>query len=184
MVESVRVKMIEINRNCPSTPSIDDLKLPIFSPQDQSSLIRENKSDDVFHGTVLPLNLTDLQSPLSNVSWTEEIRRESFSNNFSSLKTMISQIQLKVAAAFLSETEFLQQREEKLEFQEKILAERQDKLRSIRREREQIEKDFSRIKSRLDSAVVEVTKFESEGVSIEDTSLLSNSFSLGFRARS
>ena len=173
--------MMDINRTCPKTPSIDDLKAPIFTPRERSTLIHPNKSSAESNRSAFALNLTnfsDIQSPIENISVHEQLRLEreiaqqssvitqdSFCSTYTNLQTMISQMQLKVAAAFLQETEYLQQREQTLEYEEKILSEKNEKLFHLRNEREQIQKEFSQIKDRLDSAVVEVTKFQTDGVS-------------------
>lgn len=172
---------MEINRNCPITPSSDDVKPPIFTPGDQcSSIIIPNESIDDINRNIYALNLThitDNGTPIHNFSLNEQLRlerdiahqtslitRDSFTTTYSSLQTMLSQMQLKVAAAFLQETEYLQQREQRLEYEEQFLIERQNKLENIRHERQRIEEDFKQIKDRLESAVLQVTKFKTDGV--------------------
>lgn len=162
---------MEINRNCPTTPSFDDLKPPIFTPRECSSTT---------HSNAYALNLThitDLHTPINSLSLNEQLRlerdiahqssvktRDSFTTTYSSLQTMLSQMQLKVAAAYLQETEYLQQREERLGYEEHMLTERQNQLDNLRHERERMEEDFIQIKDRLESAVIQVTKFKTDGV--------------------
>ena len=171
---------MEINRNCPTTPSFDDLKPPIFTPRECSSVTLPNSSSAESHPNVYALNLThitDLHTPMNSLSLNEQLRRErdithqtsmktrdSFRMTYSSLQTMLSQMQLKVAAAFLQETEYLQQREERLQYEEHILVDRQKQLENLHHERERIEEDFNHIKDRLESAVIQVTKFQTDGV--------------------
>jgi hypothetical protein len=173
---------MEINRNCPTTPSLNDLKAPIFTPREQSSLIIPNESSAESNPNVYALNLThitDIHTPINSLSLNEQLRlerdiahqssvitRDSFTTTYSSLQTMVSQMQLKVAAAFLQETEYLQQREQRLEYDEQFLVERQKQLENIRHERERIEEDFIQIKDRLESAVIQVTKFKTDGVNL------------------
>lgn len=171
---------MEINRNCPSTPSLDDLKPVILTPKDDFPSVLPNASSANSQRNLYALNITQLsevQSPLNNVSLNEQLRlereiahqssvitRDSFTTTYSSLQTMISQMQLKVAAAFLQETEYLSHREQRLDFDEQILVERTKQLEQIRHDRKQIQEDFNRIKDRLEHAVIEVTKFQTNGV--------------------
>ena len=168
---------MEINRDCPRTPTFDDLKPPIFTPRDKSSPNLRSESSSDLPRPIYALNLTDIQTPRYSLSFNEQLRRErdiahqssvitqdSFATTYSNVQTMISQMQLKVAAAFLQETEYLQQREERIEFEEKLLTDRQKQLDNLRQERERIEHDFCQIKQRLESAIVQVTKFKTDGV--------------------
>lgn len=171
---------MEVNRDCPSTPSLDDLKPPIFTPRERSPLVLPNNSSATSQRSAYALNiphLGELHSPLNPVSFHEQfpsegnianqssvITGDSFTTTYSSLQTMISQMQLKVAAAFLQETEYLQHREQRLEYEEQLLSERTKQLEKIRQERARIERDFTQIKDRLEEAVLEVTKFQTNGV--------------------
>jgi hypothetical protein len=172
---------MDVNRNYPTTPSLDDLKPPIFTPREQSSsIIPTNESSAESHSNVYALNLThitELHTPINSLSLNEQLRlerdiahqssiktRDSFTTTYSSLQTMLSQMQLKVAAAFLQETEYLQQREQRLQYEEQVFIERQRQLENIRHERERMEEDFIQIKDRLESAVKQVTKFKTDGV--------------------
>jgi hypothetical protein len=171
---------MDVNRNCPRTPSLDDLKPPIFTPREQSSSIIPNESSAEINLNEYALNLThitELHTPINSLSLNEQLRlerdiahqlsvktRDSFTTTYSSLQTMLSQMQLKVAAAFLQETEYLQQREQRLQYEEHFLVERQKQLNNIRHERERMEEDFIQIKDRLESAVKQVTKFKTNGV--------------------
>ena len=172
---------MEVNRNCPTTPPLNELKPPIFTPKESSSII-PNESSTKTNSNAYALNLThitDVHIPLSSLSLNEQLRlerdiahqssvitRDSFTTTYSSIQTMLSQMQLKVAAAFLQETEYLQQREQKLEYEEQLLTERTKQLENIRYERERIEDDFFQIKNRLESAVIQVTKFKTDGVEL------------------
>ncbi len=171
---------MDVNRNCPRTPSLDDLKGPIFTPRERSSSFIPNESSAESNSNAYAINLTyatEVETPINSLSLNEQFRlerdiahqssvltRNSFRTTYSSLQTMLSQIQLKVAAAFLQETEYLQQREQRLEYEEQILSERHKQLETIRYERERMEKDFHQIKDRLESAVIQVTKFKTDGV--------------------
>lgn len=164
---------MEINRNCPTTPSFDDLKPPIFTPRECSSTT---------HPNAYALNLThitDLHTPINSLSLNEQLRlerdiahqssvktRDSFTTTYSSLQTMLSQMQLKVAAAYLQETEYLKEREERLEYEERLLSEHQNQLDNVRHERKCVEEDFIRMKDRVESAVIQVSKFKTDGVII------------------
>jgi hypothetical protein len=172
--------MMDVNRNCPTTPSLDDLKAPIFTPRERSSSFIPNESSAEINSNAYAINLTyatEVETPINSLSLNEQLRlerdiahqssvltRNSFTTTYSSLQTMLSQIQLKVAAAFLQETEYLQQREQRIEYEEQILSERHKQLGTIRYERERMEKDFHQIKDRLESAVIQVTKFRTDGV--------------------
>lgn len=173
---------MEINRNCPTTPSLGELKPPIFTPKEQSSSIIPNNSSTEINASAYALHLTHipgLHTPINSFSVHEQLRverdiahqtsvitRDSFTTNYSSLQTMLSQMQLKVAAAFLQETEYLQQREQRLEYEEKLLQERNRQLENLRHERERMEEDFFQIKNRLESAVIQITKFKIDGVNL------------------
>jgi hypothetical protein len=175
--------MVEVNRNCPISPSLDDLQPPIFTPREKSSTIIPNESSGEINRNPYALNLTHIPeiptTPINNISLNEQLRlecdiahqssvitRDSFTTTYSSLQTMLSQMQLKVAAAFLQETEYLQQREQRLEYEEQCLIERQKQLENIRHERERIEEDFIQIKDRLGSAVIQLEKFKTDGVNL------------------
>ena len=121
----------------------------------------------------------DVQTPLNSFSLTEQLRlerdiaqqssvitRDSFNTTYSGLQTMLSQMQLKVAAAFLQETEYLQQREQRLESAEQQLVDRTRHLEHLRRDRERLEENFAQVKDRLECAVIQVTKFQTDGVSV------------------
>ena len=172
---------MDVNRNYPKTPSLDDIKPPIFTPREQSSLIIPNESSTEIDPHRYALNLTHINdnhhTPIDSLCLNEQFRlerdiahqssvitEESFTTTYSSLQTMISQMQLKVAAAFLQETEYLQQREQRLEYEEQLLTDRTKQLDIIHHERQRIEEDFNQIKDRLELAVVQVTKFKTNGV--------------------
>jgi hypothetical protein len=172
--------MMEVNRNCPRTPSLDDIKAAIFTPQERCSPTYPNESSAESNPSAYALNLshiTDIHTPINSFSLNEQLRlerdiahqssvitRDSFTTTYSSLQSMLSQMQLKVAAAFLQETEYLQQREQRLEYEEQFVIERRKQLENIRQERERMEEDFIQIKDRLESAVIQVTKFKTDGV--------------------
>jgi hypothetical protein len=166
--------MMDVNRNCPATPSSDELKPPIFTPRERTSSGADSNCN------IYALNLThipEVQTPITDLSFSEQLRlerdiahqssvvtRDSFRTTYSSLQTMLSQMQLKVAAAFLQETEYLQQREQRLEYEEQFLTERQKQLDNIRQQRERMEEDFLQIKERLEAAVRHISKFKTDGV--------------------
>ena len=171
---------MEVNRNCPNTPSIEALQAPIFTPGDRSTLPIPNVSSAESNPSIYALNITNLtevQTPLNSLSVDEQLRRErdiahqssvitrdSFISTYSSLQTMLSQMQLKVAAAFIQETEYLQQREQRLEHEEQLLCERSQQLETLRCERKRMEDEFGQIKDRLECAVIQVKKFKTDGV--------------------
>ncbi|CAF1121745.1 unnamed protein product [Rotaria sp. Silwood1] len=177
--------MMEINRNCPTTPSSDELKPPIFTSKEQTSSIIPIELNSEINPNIYALNLTHItgiHTPINSLSLNEQLRlerdiahqssvitRDSFTTTYSSLQTMLSQMQLKVAAAFLQETEYLQQREQRLEYEEQLLIERNKQLENLRYERERMEEDFIQIKNRLESAVMQVTKFKTDGAEILQT---------------
>ncbi|UJR24919.1 hypothetical protein I4U23_006283 [Adineta vaga] len=172
-------KMMDVNRNYPTTPTSDELKPPIFTPRERHSSSAESNSN------IYAINLThipEVHTPITDLSFNEQLRlerdiahqtsvitRDSFRTTYSSLQTMLSQMQLKVAAAFLQETEYLQQREQRIEYEEQTLTERQKQLDHIRYERERMEENFLQIKDRLESAVRHVTKFKTDGTEILQT---------------
>ncbi|CAF4460345.1 unnamed protein product, partial [Rotaria sp. Silwood2] len=177
--------MMKVNRNCPATPSTDELKPSIFTPKERTSSIIPNELTSEINPSAYALNLTHitgLHTPINSLSLNEQLRlerdiahqssvitRDSFTTTFSSLQTMLSQMQLKVAAAFLQETEYLQQREQRLEYEEQLLVERNRQLENLRHERERMEEDFIQIKNRLETAVIQVTKFKTHGAEILQT---------------
>ncbi|CAF1155823.1 unnamed protein product [Adineta steineri] len=176
---------MDVNRNCRTTSPLDELKPPIFTPQERSSSILPNELSVEINPNAYALNLThitDVHTPINSLSFNEQLRlerdiahqssvitRNSFTTTYSSLQTMLSQMQLKVAAAFLQETEYLQQREQRLEYEEQYLSEHKKQLENIRYERERMEEDFTKIKDRLESAVMHVTKFKTDGTEILQT---------------
>ncbi|CAF1138569.1 unnamed protein product [Rotaria sordida] len=177
--------MMKVNRNYPTTPSLDELKSSIFTSKEQTSSIIPNELNSEINPNTYALNLTPItgiHTSINNLSLNEQLRlerdiahqssiitRDSFTSTYSSLQTMLSQMQLKVAAAFLQETEYLQQREQKVEYEEQLLIERNKQLENLRHEREHMEEDFLQIKNRLDSAVIQVTKFKTDGAQILQT---------------
>ncbi|CAF2128625.1 unnamed protein product [Rotaria magnacalcarata] len=177
--------MMEINRNCLTTSSIDELKSTICTPKGRSSSTTSNELNSEINPNVYAINLshiTSIHTPINSLSFNEQLRlerdiahqssaitRDSFTTTYSNLHTMLSQMQLKVAAAFLQETEYLQQREQRLEYEEKLLDERNKQLENLRHEREHMEEDFIQIKNRLESAVIQVTKFKTDGAEILQT---------------
>ena len=90
--------------------------------------------------------------------------QELFRNTYSSLQTIVSQMQLKLSSVFLQEIEYLKQHEEKLEQEEQRLAKFTNKIKNIQNQREQIENDFFKIKDRIEIAISQVTSFHSDGV--------------------
>ncbi len=173
---------MEVNRNYPITPTLDDLKPPIFTPVERYSSILPNESSGEINRNLYALNLThitEIHTPINSLSLNEQfclerdiahqssvITRDSFTTTYSTLQTMISKMQLKVAAAYLQETEYLQQREQRLEYEENILFQRHKQLEDIRYERERIEEDFIQIKDRLELAAIQLTKFKTDGVNL------------------
>lgn len=89
---------------------------------------------------------------------------ETFLSTYSSLQLILCQMQMKLAGMFLHETEYLQQREEQLQRDEQIVEQRVKSLQQIQFEREQLEDDFSQLQHRLESAVVHVIQFQTNGV--------------------
>lgn len=173
---------MDVKRNCPNTPSISDLKPPIFTPRDRSPFQVGQGASGESNRSLYALDIShfpDVQTPLNSFSLTEQLRlerdiaqqsslitRDSFQTTYSGLQTMLSQMQLKVAAAFLQETEYLQQREQRLESAERQLVDRTQHLEHLRHDRERLEEDFAQVKDRLECAVIQVTKFQTDGVSV------------------
>ena len=89
---------------------------------------------------------------------------ESFVSTYSSLQLILSQMQMKLAAMFLQETEYLQTREEQLEQDEQVFQQCVKSLQQIQFEREELEKDFTLLQNRLESAIVHVINFHTNGV--------------------
>ncbi|CAF0839552.1 unnamed protein product [Rotaria sordida] len=197
--------MMKVNRNYPTTPSLDELKSSIFTSKEQTSSIIPNELNSEINPSTYALNLTPItgiHTSINNLSLNEQLRlerdiahqssiitRDSFTSTYSSLQTMLSQMQLKVAAAFLQETEYLQQREQKLEYEEQLLIERNKQLENLRHEREHMEEDFLQIKNRLDSAVIQAqilqTLFsESRQIDEQLSELISESMASLVRTRS
>ncbi|CAF1139569.1 unnamed protein product [Adineta steineri] len=92
--------------------------------------------------------------------------QNSFITTYTSLQTILSQTQLKLATIFLQETEYLKFREQQLEYEEQSLTKRMIKIENIQNERKQIENEFNKIKDRLEMAVIQLTKFQNDGVEI------------------
>ncbi|CAF0866736.1 unnamed protein product [Rotaria sordida] len=197
--------MMKVNRNYPTTPSLDELKSSIFTSKEQTSSIIPNELNSEINPSTYALNLTPItgiHTSINNLSLNEQLRlerdiahqssiitRDSFTSTYSSLQTMLSQMQLKVAAAFLQETEYLQQREQKVEYEEQLLIERNKQLENLRHEREHMEEDFLQIKNRLDSAVIQAqilqTLFsESRQIDEQLSELISESMASLVRTRS
>ena len=168
---------MDIKRSCALSPFIDNNK-PIISTLQKrppSSFPFESNTDsiDVLNSTPImnvhtseKSDLLDEQFRLErDIAEQSSIKtQDSFKTTYSSLQTMLSQMQLKVAAAFLQETEYLQQREQRLEYEEQFLIERQKHLENLRYERERIEEDFIQIKDRLGTAVIQLEQFKTDGV--------------------
>jgi predicted nuclease with TOPRIM domain len=89
---------------------------------------------------------------------------DSFTTTYSSLQMIVSQMQIKLASAFLQETEYLKEREQRLDQDEQSLTKRMKQLKNIQIEREQLEKEFSKLKDRLETAIIHLTKFQTDGV--------------------
>jgi cell division protein FtsB len=90
--------------------------------------------------------------------------QDSFITTYSSLQTILSQMQVKLASVFLQETEYLKQREQRFEQDEQLVAQRRQQLKTIRTERKQFEKEFSKLQDRLETAIVHVINFRTDGV--------------------
>jgi len=73
-------------------------------------------------------------------------------------------MQVKLASVFLQETEYLEQREQRIERDEQLLTKRIKQLENIQIEREQLEKEFTKLKDRLEAAVAYIIKFQTDGV--------------------
>jgi cell division protein FtsB len=73
-------------------------------------------------------------------------------------------MQVKLASVFLQETEYLKQREQRFEQDEQLVAQRRQQLKTIRTERKQFEKEFSKLQDRLETAIVHVINFRTDGV--------------------
>jgi hypothetical protein len=172
---------METKQSYVSPPTMDENKLPAFTPRGRSPPVIPNGScGGDSNSSIYALQLSpikEVQTSHNSVSLNEQLRlerdiahrssiitRDSFATTYSSLQTMLSQMQLKVAAAFLEETEYLQQREQRLEQDELMLKKRHEELAIVRNERKRMEEDFIKVKDRLEAAVIEVTKFKTDGV--------------------
>ncbi|UJR23884.1 hypothetical protein I4U23_026856 [Adineta vaga] len=100
----------------------------------------------------------------SNSPHSLEKTTDSFITTYTSLQTILSQIQLKLATVFLQETEYLQYREQQIEFTEQSITKRLQQWKILRNEREELENEFNQIKDRLEYAVIQITKFRIDGV--------------------
>ena len=90
--------------------------------------------------------------------------QDSFVTTYSSLQIILSQMQVKLASVFLQETEYLQQREQRLEDDERSTVQRMQQLKMIQNERKQLEKEFSKLQDRIEAAVVHLINFRTDGV--------------------
>ncbi|CAF1111395.1 unnamed protein product [Adineta ricciae] len=104
------------------------------------------------------LNLSLLTDDRSTENVTE-----SFVTTCSSLQTILSHMQLKLATVFLQETEYLQSREQHLQFTEQSIGKRVEQIKFLQNQRQQLEHDFDRIKIRLENAVIQITNFHIHG---------------------
>ena len=104
------------------------------------------------------LNSTNVTERLSN-----EVE-DSFVSTYSSLQLILSQVQMKLAAIFLQESEYLRKREEELERNEELFHERCKSLKTIENEREEFEQHFVQLQHRLEAAIVHVIRFQTDGV--------------------
>ncbi|CAF0766175.1 unnamed protein product [Rotaria sordida] len=170
---------MDIKRSCPLSPLIDNNKPIISTPRNRSSSIFSSQSN---LNNIYALNLTplmDIHTSEKSDLLDEQFRLEhdialqssikthdSFRTTYSSLQTILSQMQLKLASVFLEETEYLKQREQQLEQEEQSLTKRIQQLNNIQIERQQIEKEFSKLKDRLETAVIQVTNFQTDGTQI------------------
>jgi hypothetical protein len=168
---------MDIKQNC-SLSSLIDNNNPITSTPENRPLPTfpfESNTDSIY-----TLNFTpnmNVHTPNKSVLLNEQFRLErdianqssiktqdSFKTTYSSLQTILSQMQVKLASVFLQETEYLEQREQRLEQDEQSLTKRMKQLEYIQIEREQLEKEFSKLKNRLETAVAHVIKFQTDGV--------------------
>ncbi|CAF4035424.1 unnamed protein product, partial [Rotaria sp. Silwood2] len=170
---------MDIKRSCPLSQLIDINKPIMSTPRNRPPPMysSESNTNNIYALNLTPLidihsseksGLLDEQFRLENdIAYQSSIKtQDSFRTTYSSLQTILSQMQLKLASAFLEETEYLKQREERLEQEEQSLTKRIQKLENIQIERQQIEKEFSKLKDRLETAVTQVTNFQTNGTQI------------------
>jgi hypothetical protein len=161
---------MDIKRSCALSPLIDNNKPIISTPENQHPLILPfntlNFTPEMNIHTLEKPDLLNEQFRLErDIANQSSIKtQDSFKTTYSSLQTILSQMQIKLASVFLQETEYLKQREQRLEQDEQLLTKRIEQLKNIQIEREQLEKEFSKLKDRLETTVVHVIKFQTDGV--------------------
>ncbi len=168
---------MDIKRSCASSPFIDNNKPILSTTQNRPSSIFsfESNANSINNLNFTPEmsihtpekpNLLDEQFRLEReIADQSSIKTEdSFKTTYSSLQTILSQMQVKLASVFLQETEYLKQREQRLEQDEQSLIKRMKQLKNIQIEQEQLEREFSKLQDRIETAVIHVIKFQTDGV--------------------
>lgn len=161
---------MDIKRSCALSPLINTNRSILSTPENRPPARFPFDSNA---GNISPFDFT----PKKDEILDEQIRLErdianqssiktqdSFKTTYSSLQTILSQMQVKLASAFLQETEYLKHREQQLELDEQLVKKRLEKLKILQKQREELEKEFSKIKDQLETAVRHVLKFQTDGV--------------------
>jgi hypothetical protein len=154
---------MEIKRNCVLSP-YEPIK---STPQNRSSPCELNASsiDACNFSPIMNIYTPEKNRLERKIAHQSSIKTEElFLTTYSSLQTILSQMQLKLSSVFLQETEYLKQHEQSLEQEERILTKSIQKSQNIQNQRKQIENEFSRIKDRIELAVIHVTQFQTDGV--------------------
>ncbi|CAF3456925.1 unnamed protein product [Rotaria sp. Silwood1] len=168
---------MDIKRSCLLSSLIDNTKPIMSTPRNRPPQMfsSESNTDNIYALNLTPLvnaseksGLLDEQFRLEHdIDHQSSMKtQDSFRTTYSSLQTILSQMQLKLASVFLEETEYLKQREQQVEQEEQSLTKRMQQLKNIQIERKQIEQEFSKLKDRLETAVIEVTNFQTNGIQI------------------
>ncbi|CAF3469355.1 unnamed protein product [Rotaria sp. Silwood1] len=170
---------MDIKRSCLLSSLIDNTKPIMSTPRNRPPPMfsSESNTDNIYALQLTPLvnvhaseksGLLDEQFHLEHdIDHQSSMKtQDSFRTTYSSLQTILSQMQLKLASVFLEETEYLKQREQQVEQEEQSLTKRMQQLKNIQIERKQIEQEFSKLKDRLETAVIEVTNFQTNGIQI------------------
>lgn len=155
---------MDIKQNCPlsTTSTPVNLPPPILSFESNTNSFNVIMNGDTTEKSNLLAEQFRLEREIADQSSLKT--QDSFITTYSSLQTILSQMQVKLASVFLQETEYLKQREQRLGDDERSATQRMQQLKTIRIERKQLEKEFSKIQNRLEAAVVHVINFRTDGV--------------------
>lgn len=154
---------MDIKRRCVLSPLKPILSTPQNQPPPMFSI--ESNANNFTRSSEKDSLLNEQLRLERNIAHQISIKtQDSFGKTYTSLQTILSQMQLKLANVFLQETEYLKYREEQLEQKEQSLTKRIQQLKSIQNQRKQIEYEFTKLKDRLETAVDHVLEFQTDGV--------------------